>query len=179
MFAVWDMAETIMPERIEYRLMTVAMALIGLGLGACRDSGEGDYLAVSGKIFVFNYRIAEATYLLTLTRVRPLPDGSILETSFENPAGGDPMIVRQKIWPAMEKITVESPPVKCVKANREYRVSMRLEDAGGKLLQTIQREMISDTDQSMMPDKPLVVGPFYDPNPDKSTGGNSASACPA
>lgn len=179
MFAAWDMPETIMHKRINYRLITVAMMVVSLGLGACRDSGEGDYLVVSGKIFVFNYRIAEATYLLTLARVRPLPDGAILETSFDNPAGGDPMIVRQKIWPAMEKITVESPPVKCVKADRVYKVSMRLEDADGKLLQTIEREMISDTDQSKMPDKPLVVGPFYDPNPDKSAAGNSAPACPA
>ena len=89
----------------------VSLFLVGLlCLGACRDAGEGDYVNVSGKIFVFNYRIAEATYLLTLAKLRPLPDGSMLETTFENPAGGDPMIVRQKIWPTMEKITIESPP---------------------------------------------------------------------
>ncbi|RCW77651.1 hypothetical protein [Phyllobacterium bourgognense] len=158
----------------------VSLLLFGLlSLSACRDAGEGDYVNVSGKIFVFNYRIAEATYLLTLAKLRPLPDGSMLETTFENPAGGDPMIVRQKIWPTMEKITIESPPVKCVKANREYKVSMRLEDANGKLLQTIERKMISDTDQSVMPDKPLVVGPFYDPNPDKDSAENPSAACPA
>ncbi len=139
-----------------------------LALGACRDPGQGDYLNVSGKIFVFNYRIARASYLLTLNKVRPLPDDAVLEATFENPAGGDPLIVRQKIWPTMPKVTVESPPVKCVKANREYKVSMRVMDAHGQLLQTIERKMISDVDQSVMPDKPLVVGPFYDPNPDKS-----------
>lgn len=158
----------------------VSLLLFGLlCLGACRDAGEGDYVNVSGKIFVFNYRIAEATYLLTLAKLRPLPDGSMLQTTFENPAGGDPMIVRQKIWPTMEKITIESPPVKCVKANREYKVSMRLEDANGKLLQTIERKMISDTDQSVMPDKPLVVGPFYDANPDKGSAEDPPAACPA
>lgn len=163
-----------------WRLIALSMvASATLCLGACRDTGEGDYVNVSGKIFVFNYRIAEATYLLTLAKLRPLPDGSVLETTFENPAGGDPMIVRQKIWPTMEKITVESPPVKCVKANREYKVSMRVVDADGKLLQTIERKMISNTDQSVMPDKPLVVGPFYDPNPDKKPPGNPSAACPA
>lgn len=159
------------------RYISIFMALAGaLGLGACRDAGEGDYLKVSGKIFVFNYRIAQATYLLTLAKLRPLPDGSMVETTFENPAGGGPLIVRQKIWPSMDKITVESPPIKCVKANHEYKVSMRVEDAGGKLLQTIERKMISDLDQSVMPDKPLVVGPFYDANPDKSS---MPPACPA
>jgi hypothetical protein len=156
-----------------------AVALLGMiivvALGACRDPGQGDYLNVSGKIFVFNYRIAQATYVLTLSKVRPLPDDSELETTFENPAGGAPLIVRQKIWPTMAKITVESPPVKCVKANREYKVYMRLIDANGQLLQTIERKMVSDVDQSVMPDKPLVVGPFYDPNPDKSA---AVVACP-
>lgn len=158
------------------RIALVLLNLIAiLVLSGCRDPGEGDYLNVSGKIFVFNYRIAQATYLLTLSKVRPLPDDSMLETTFENPAGGDPFIVQQKIWPTMTKVTVESPPVKCVKANREYKVSMRVMDAKGATLQTIERKMISDTDQSVMPEKPLVVGPFYDANPDKRTASN---ACP-
>jgi hypothetical protein len=161
------------------RIVLSAVLASTLGLGACRDAGEGDYVNVSGKIFVFNYRIAQATYLLTLAKIRPLPDGSMLETTFENPSGGDPFIVRQKIWPMMDKITVESPPIKCVKANREYKVSMRLEDASGKLLQTIERKMISDVDQSVMPEKPLVVGPFYDPNPDKNSEDVSSTACPS
>ncbi len=159
--------------------LLVSLAIIAGLLGGCRDAGEGDYVNVTGKIFVFNYRIAQATYLLTLGKLRPLPDGAILEATFENPAGGTPFVVRQKIWPMMEKITVESPPIKCVKANREYKVSMRLEDASGKILQIIERKMISDVDQSVMPDKPLVVGPFYDPNPDKGAGENSSAACPA
>jgi hypothetical protein len=166
------MIETMRLPRIGFLI-----ALCGvLVLEACRDAGNSDYLNVSGKIFVFNYRIAQATYLLTLAKVRPLPDGAMLETTFQNPAGGDALIVRQKIWPATEKITVESPPIKCVKANREYKVSMRLEDAGGNLLQTIERKMISDTDQSVLPDKPLIVGPFYDANPDMRP---VASNCPS
>ncbi|SDO76678.1 hypothetical protein SAMN05428967_0017 [Phyllobacterium sp. YR620] len=159
------------------RRMATCLLALAVTLAACRDSGQGDYVNVSGKIFVFNYRIAEATYLLTLAKLRKIPDGSSLETTFENPAGGDPFVVRQDIWPTMDKITVESPPVKCVKANREYQVTMRLEDAKGVVLQTIERKMISDTDQSLMPDKPLVVGPFYDPNPDKQPA--PPTICPA
>jgi hypothetical protein len=66
-----------------------------------------------------------------------------------------------------------------VKAGRAYKVTIRLEDAAGKVLQTIDRTMISDTDQSVMPDKPLVVGPFYDPNPDKDKPDPAAIVCPA
>lgn len=161
----------------KFRVVVTLVSMMALlVLGACRDPGQGDYLNVSGKIFVFNYRIAQATYLLTLSKLRPLPDNSILETTFENPAGGEPFVVQQKIWPTMTKVTVESPPIKCVKAGREYKVSMRVTDASGQLLQTIERKMISDVDQSVMPDKPLVVGPFYDANPDKSA---ASAACPA
>lgn len=165
--------------RVRASLMIVSLVVLAEFPGGCRDAGEGDYVNVTGRIFVFNYRIAQATYLLTLGKLRPLPDGAILQATFENPAGGSPFVVRQKVWPMMEKITVESPPVKCVKANREYNVSMRLQDADGKVLQTIERKMISDVDQSVMPDRPLVVGPFYDPNPDKGSSENSSAACPA
>ncbi len=168
------MCERVLPFRL---IVLFPVLLAALGMSACRDAGKGDYVNVSGKIFVFNYRIAQATYLLTLAKLRPLPDGSMLETTFENPAGGDPFVVKQKIWPMMDKITVESPPIKCVKANREYQVTMRLEDPSGAILQTLERKMISDVDQSVMPDKPLVVGPFYDPNPDKSP--DSTAVCPA
>ncbi|MEK1887474.1 MAG: hypothetical protein AAAB35_07805 [Phyllobacterium sp.] len=164
-------------ERNARRVVGICLMTLGLVLSACRDSGQGDYVNVSGKIFVFNYRIAQATYLLTLAKLRKIPDGSSLETTFENPAGGDPFVVRQKIWPMMDKITVESPPIKCVKANRQYQVTMRLEDSKGIVLQTIERKMISDADQSVMPDKPLVVGPFYDPNPDKESA--VPTICPA
>lgn len=164
-----------MANKVQVVVILINMMAL-LTLGACRDPGEGDYLNVSGKIFVFNYRIAQATYLLTLSKVRPLPDGSTLETTFENPAGGEPFVVQQKIWPNMTKVTVESPPVKCVKANREYKVSMRVINDDGQLLQTIERKMISDVDQSVMPNKPLVVGPFYDANPDKAA---ASTACPA
>ena len=44
-----------------HRLVLLPVLAGALALAACRDSGEGDYLAVAGKLFVFNYRIAQAT----------------------------------------------------------------------------------------------------------------------
>lgn len=85
------------------RLVLLPVLAGALALGACRDSGEGDYLAVAGKLFVFNYRIAQATYHLTLTKVRKVPGDAMLETTFENPAGGEPFIVRQNVWPCSRK----------------------------------------------------------------------------
>ncbi|MET0173808.1 MAG: hypothetical protein ABW206_15545, partial [Agrobacterium vaccinii] len=54
----------------------------------------------------------------------------------------------------------------------------------GHVMQTIETSITSDTDQSMLPAKPLVVGPLYTPNPevfkaDGSTDMAPVSGCPA
>lgn len=146
----------------------LALALIGmLGVSACRDSGgEDEYFALGGKIFVFNYRIATATYLVNLVPLQPVEDGQTAVASFEDPAGGEPIVVRKKIWPNTAKTVIESPPLRCVVKERPYKVSIRIEGPGGAVRQTIETEMASAEDQSILPDRPLVVGPFYTPNPE-------------
>ncbi|MBE7186554.1 MAG: hypothetical protein INR68_19345 [Methylobacterium mesophilicum] len=145
-------------------------ALLFLGVLAlaagCRDSGkESEFFAISGKLFVFNYRVATATYLVVLKPLQPMDGNQTAVASFENPAGGDPIVVRQKVWPQLDKVTLESPPLQCVKKDRPYRVSIRIED-GGALKQLIETTMKSTEDQSILPDEPLVAGPTYTPNPD-------------
>ena len=79
----------------------LAAVLFGvLGVAACRDSGgEGEYFEIAGKLFVFNYRVATATYLVNLAPLRPVEDGQTAVVAFEDPAGGDDIVVSQKIWP--------------------------------------------------------------------------------
>ena len=76
-----------MPKR---SFLLTALALLAvLGVSACRDSGgEGEYFALDGKLFVFNYRIATATYLVNLVPIKPVEEGQTAVASFENPAGG-------------------------------------------------------------------------------------------
>lgn len=57
-----------------------------LGLCGCQRDEPRDVAKVSGRMFVFNYRVAIATYLVTLQRIAPIRDGSTLEATFENPA---------------------------------------------------------------------------------------------
>lgn len=167
-----------------YRILVATVAL--LALGACRDSGgEGEYFQISGKLFVFNYRVATATYLVNLTALQPMREGEIAVASFEDPAGGAPIVVRQKIWPKLAKTTIESPPLRCVVKDRPYAVSIRIEGGDGKQMQLIETTMTSSEDQTLLPDEPLVVGPVYTPNPDlaghpdgKLPGGNGF-ACPS
>lgn len=137
-----------------------------LGLSACQRDEPREVAKISGRMFVFNYRVAIATYLVTLQRVAPIRDGSTVEATFENPRGGAELTTREKIFPTDEKITVQSPPVECIKQDRPYRVVIRIKGPEGDLLQTIETTIRSDTDQSLLPAKPLTVGPLYTPNPE-------------
>lgn len=154
----------------ERKFLRSAAALAGLALLAlagCRDSGgEGEHFELSGRLFVFNYRVATVRYMVTLRPLKPAGEGEVAVASFENPAGGQAIAVRQKIWPLSEKVTIESPPLECVVKDRPYKVSIVIEGAKGEQMQLIETTMVSSQDQSMVPDKPLVVGPFYDPNPE-------------
>ncbi len=49
---------------------------------------------------------------------------------------------------------------------KPYAISIRVVDKDDKVLQAIDTTLTSTEDQTIMPDKPLVVGPIYSPNPD-------------
>ena len=149
------------------RLRLVGLLVGFVALGSCREAGgDSEYFAVSGKLFVFNYRVATATYLLTLKPLQPMRDDHTAVATFEDPAGGAPIVVRQKVWPKLGKVILESPPLRCIVKDRPYGVSVEIQDASGKPVQSIETTMRSSEDQSLMPDRPLVVGPVYTPNPE-------------
>jgi hypothetical protein len=151
-------------------LAGLAAALIA---GGCRDeSRSGDLFEISGKLFVFNYRVAT------------LEEGLKAVAVFENPAGGEPITLEHKIWPKLDKTVLESDPLRCVLKDHPYTVEIRIEDAAGEVRQVIKTTMKSNLDQDILPDAPLVVGPVYTPNPDLAgrPGGKldetSAAGCP-
>ena len=104
--------------------------------------------------------------MVTLAKARPFEDGSVAVASFENPAGGAPLVVQQKIWPHAAKIVLESPALACVRKDRPYAIAITILDPAGVQLQQIDTTLTSSLDQDVLPDKPLVVGPVYTPNPD-------------
>ena len=153
----------------ELKVSTTVLALVvsGLALGACRDSGkDGDLYAISGRLFEFNYRLGIATYVITLNALKPVGDGLIAAVDFDNPAGGAPLHVDQKIWPKLPHVTLTSPPLSCVVKNKPYAVTIRIKDPDGKLVQTLDTTLVSNEDQTILPDEPLVTGPKYELNPD-------------
>ena len=159
-----------MPERRRSTLRFAAAIVAGLlALAACRDSGgEGEWFAVKGKLFEFNYRLGIATYVITLDALQPFGEGNFAVVHFEDPAGGEPLVLRQRLWPKLRHQTVTSPPLSCVIKDRPYAVDIRIEDPKGALLQRLAVTMTSNLDQSILPDRPLVIGPVYELNPDMS-----------
>jgi hypothetical protein len=150
-------------------IFVVAALIAALAIGACRDTGKdsGDKLfEISGKIFLFNYRLARATYMVTLRPLQPMVDGQVAVASFQDPAGGAPLVVEQKVWPKLDKVTLESPALTCVVKDKPYAIAISIKDSDGTVLQKIDTTLMSTEDQSILPDRPLVIDQLYTANPD-------------
>ncbi len=158
------------------RRKTALLCLVLLSLPGCRDAARQGYMELTGRVFIFNPRVATATYVVTLGILSPLPSGAKVEALFDNPAGGEKLKVEQKVFSQTGKIALESPSLLCIKKGRRYNFTIKLMDAQGTELQIISSSIESTLDQSVMPDAPLVVGPAYQPNP--ALKGNAAGKLP-
>ena len=135
---------------------------------ACSNTDK-PYIEFIGGGFIFNYRLAEADYGFVVKPVRRIPAGTILEAQFENPSGGEPIVIRETAEFGRLQYVFRTPPVRGVKANREYHAELRLLDPADKhVLAIYSRTFRSDVDQSMLPERPPVVGPGYQSAPRKA-----------
>ena len=149
-------------QRVARTLLPAVIA--GAILIAC-DSDDKPYLAFAGGGFIFNYRLATADYGFVARVERTLPAGSIIEAEFENPAGGDPIVLRQKTKAGRQSYVFRTPPLEGVRANYDYQVVLRLLDAEHKEIASYRRTYRSSADQSVLPERPPVVGPGHQPAP--------------
>ncbi len=154
---------TIQPKRFP---IAAGLFFAVTALSACQRETGPDPLELTGKMFIFNYRLAYATYMITLTKTEPVPDGSTVVATFENPSGGAPLTLDRKLFPKLDKVVLESPDVTCVKKQKPYAVTIEVKGPDGAILQTLKTSVISNLDQDIMPAEALVVGPAYDKNPD-------------
>lgn len=137
---------------------------LSLALAACGEDASKPAIVIEGGGFIFNYRIAEVFYGVSVRPQRRLEPGSTIEAEFEDPAGGPPIRVEEKITGQRLSYALRTPPVEGVRANRDYHVIVRLKAPDGRDLASASRTFRSDLDQEMNPEKPLTVGPGYTPN---------------
>lgn len=153
--------------------LTAALLVAITSLSACQRETGPDPLELTGKMFVFNYRLAYATYMITLTKTEQVADGSTVTATFEDPSGGPPLTLDRKLFPKLDKVVLESPDVTCVKKQKPYSVTIEVKGPDGAVLQTLKTTVISNLDQDIMPAEALVVGPAYDKNPDVFKNGKA------
>jgi hypothetical protein len=145
-------------------LAAVGLLMVSFVLAACDDAAKPP-LALAGGGFIFNYRIAEVFYGVSLKPQRRLAAGTVLEGEFEDPAGGPNLIVREELGDQPKFIyALQSPALKGVRAGKPYRVQVRVIE-GGKVTGRLERTFTSDLDQETLPAAPLTIGPGYTPNP--------------
>jgi hypothetical protein len=162
-------------RRSDMRILQSCAALLlitGMFLSGCKDESRSGYVELTGRVFIFNPRVASATYFVSLGILKPLPEGTRIEALFDDPAGGERLRVSEFVRIVAGKIAVESPNLNCVQKGKRYAFELKLFDPSGTVLQTVSSSIESSLDQSVMPDAPLVIGPGYEPNPELK--GNAA-----
>lgn len=151
-----------------HRLAMLVALVALLAPAGCGDSDDGPYVEIVGGGFVFNYRIAEVFYGVTVVAHRPLPPGAELTAEFENPAGGSPIRVSRQARDNQTRFSLDSGPLQGVMADRDYTVVVTLSVPSGEVLETHTRVIRSKLDQSVLPERPLTIGPGYTPNPENA-----------
>ncbi len=148
--------------------------LLAALLWACDDAAEDKpYVEFVGGGFIFNYRLAEAYYGFVARIVREPPDGAILEATFENPSRAAPIVLRQVYDGRRTGYKFETPPLRGIEAERDYRVDLRLlTPDGGEVIAIYSRNFRTYTGQEVLPKMPLAVGPGHHANPDARPPGS-------
>ncbi|WP_173935039.1 hypothetical protein [Chelativorans sp. Marseille-P2723] len=143
-------------------LCVLCLVLFAAGWFTREDPSEKPYLQILGGGFIFNYRNAEVFYGFTAQVVRPLASGSIIEARFEDPGGGPPHVVAERVSPMTDRYMLRSPPVAHVKAGKPYHVDIEIYDRRHeKLIWQTRRNYASQVSDEVMPEEPLTVGPGY------------------
>lgn len=142
--------------------MSLCTVLFAVGWFTREDPAEKSYLQVSGGGFIFNYRTAEAFYGFTADVLRPVEVGSILEATFENPSGGDPYVVSDRLTARTTTYSLRTPPLQGIAAHKPYIVAIRLYDRQhDNLIWEMQRSYSSQLSDEVMPKHPLTIGPGH------------------
>jgi hypothetical protein len=138
--------------------------LIAVLASACDDQSNKPYMKIAGGGFMFNYRYSILNYGFVAKPLRPLPDGSTLEASFDIPDSTDKFVLTLPVVAGKMQYAFETEALHGVKKDVPYKAKLRLLEAGtGKELALLEREFRSDVEQSSLPIKAPVKGIGYFP----------------
>src|SRR4029079_737096 len=101
--------------------MKRAVWLIALWMLSGCDNPQGPEASFAGGGFVFNYRVGQAYYGVVVKTEGTLPQDAVIEGQFENPAGGNPVVVQVKAASDQRKYLLRTPPLQGVKKKRAFK----------------------------------------------------------
>ncbi len=131
------------------------------------QDAKKSHVAIAGGGFIYNYRIAEIRAGISVYVQRPTPNGTKLIASFENPQGGEPIVIRREIVPSARSYGFETPALKGVEKDHPYRVTLDVRDKwSDDLIEAHEKTLLTSVAPELVPDKPLTIGPGYFPNPE-------------
>ena len=144
------------------RFISVIFCFLALALTSCGDQSSGPYLKIIGGGFEFNYRYANTTYGFVARQLRPLPEGSTLEASFDLPDSPEKFVLTLPVQSGKMQYVFVSEPLHGVKKDIPYKVRLRLLEANtAKELELVEHEFHSSVDQDTLPTKAPVTGIGY------------------
>lgn len=160
------MVAAVTPFRLVVASLLLVAALFAAGWATRSDPNDRPVIAVIGGGFILNYRIADHFYGFTAVVRKPLESGSIIEATFEDPAGGPDFVVRERVSPMTDRYDFRTPPLKGIEAGRSYKVGVRVLDReAARELYATELAFRSEVGSDSLPDAPLTIGPGYARNP--------------
>ena len=149
------------------KLVFVICCCLGLVLSACKEEAPTPFVKIVGGSFLFNYRYSKMSYGFVARQLKPLPEGSVLEASFDLPDTERKFVVTKPVRVGQLQYSFETEALRGVRKNTPYKVQLRLLEADtGKELALVEQVFKSDVDQATLPTKAPVVGPGYQANPE-------------
>lgn len=149
------------------RLAYVICCCLGVALSACKEEEPTPYLKIVGGSFIFNYRYSKMSYGFVARQLRPLPEGSVLEASFDLPDTDRKLVITKPARTGQLHYSFETEPLRGVRKDTPYKVQLKLLEANtGMELALVEQVFKSDVDQDILPTKAPVVGPGYQANPE-------------
>jgi hypothetical protein len=149
------------------RKILVVTLLANLLVIACGDQSSKPYMKIAGGGFQFNYRYSVLNYGFVAKTLRPLPEGSKLEASFDIPDSPGRYLVTLPAVAGKMQYVFETLALHGVKKDFPYKVTLRLLESGtGNQLALLEKEFHSDVDQRSLPIKAPVQGIGYFPAPE-------------
>ncbi|SKA30522.1 hypothetical protein [Consotaella salsifontis] len=160
-------------RQIAFGAGAALVCLFAIGWATRDPPADKPYLKIAGSGFMFNYRVADAYYGFTAYVQKPVRNLSLLEASFEDPAGGPPHVVSTRLSPRTRQYSLRSPPLSGIEKDRPYGVDVRLIQAGdGAVLFSDHFTVTSQIADDILPKEPLTIGPGYTRNPRLSVDEN-------